>query len=180
MPSAKELLEETKEPEVTGMNRVVDFIAQRLNPEWFATSGRTLLETAQGTKTPITEKNFKPEELDVIRQLVDVKGKDKGSISYADYIQLARKIAKEKGEPLPSSVTPSLFSMADPLGNIQTTLGRFTYQTDPKGKEQRPHTGGKTPGLKNLIICLRIGNHLGNFPNSSGGHWLAELDRLAC
>ena len=136
MPSAKELLEETKEPEVTGMNRVVDFIAQRLNPEWFATSGRTLLETAQGTKTPITEKNFKPEELDVIRQLVDVKGKDKGSISYADYIQLARKIAKEKGEPLPSSVTPSLFSMADPLGNIQTTLGRFTYQTDPKGNLQ--------------------------------------------
>jgi hypothetical protein len=136
VPSAKELLEETKEPEVTGMNRVVDFIAQRLNPEWFATSGRTLLETAQGTKTPITEKNFKPEELDVIRQLVDVKGKDKGSISYADYIQLARKIAKEKGEPLPSSVTPSLFSMADPLGNIQTTLGRFTYQTDPKGNLQ--------------------------------------------
>jgi hypothetical protein len=26
--------------------------------------------------------------------------------------------------------------MADPLGNIQTTLGRFTYQTDPKGNLQ--------------------------------------------
>jgi hypothetical protein len=129
-------LEALKTPEVTGMNRVVDFIAQKLNPEWFATSGRTLLETVQGTRTPITEKNFKPEELDVIRRLVNLKGKDKGSVSYADYIELSRQMAKAKGEPLPTSVTPSLFSMADPLGNIQTTLGRFSYQTDPKGNLQ--------------------------------------------
>jgi hypothetical protein len=134
-PNPEDVSRETsKAPEVTGMNRVVDFIAQKLNPEWFPTSGRTLLETAQGVKTPITEKNFKPEELDAIRQLIALKGSDKGSITYGDYVALAQKLSKDG--PMPMSFTPSLFSMGDPLGNIQTTLGRFSYRTDPKGNVQ--------------------------------------------
>ena len=124
----------TKPPELTGINRVLDFIAQKLDPKWFATSGRILLETAQGVKTPITEKNFKPEELDIIRQLIALKGKENGVIGYDDYIMLARKMTKEG--PMPVSVTPSIYSMADPLGNVQTTLGRFSYQADPKGNVQ--------------------------------------------
>jgi hypothetical protein len=131
---SRETSPKDKAPEVTGMNRVVDFIAQKLNPEWFPTSGRTLLETAQGVKTPITEKNFKPEELDAIRQLIALKGSDKGSITYGDYVALAQKLSKDG--PMPMSFTPSLFSMGDPLGNIQTTLGRFSYRTDPKGNLQ--------------------------------------------
>lgn len=123
-----------KAPEVTGMNRVVDFIAQKLNPEWFPTSGRTLLETAQGVKTPITEKNFKPEELDIIRQLIALKGSDNGSITYGDYLALAQKLNKDG--PPPTSITPGLYSMGDPLGNVHTTLGRFSYRTDPKGNLQ--------------------------------------------
>lgn len=131
---SRETLPKDKAPEVTGMNRVVDFIAQKLNPEWFPTSGRTLLETAQGVKTPITEKNFKPEELDIIRQLIALKGSDKGSITYGDYLALAQKLNKDG--PPPTSITPGLYSMSDPLGNVHTTLGRFSYKTDPKGNLQ--------------------------------------------
>ena len=34
------------------------------------------------------------------------------------------------------SVSPSLLSMGDPLGNIQTTLGRFKYARDANGNMQ--------------------------------------------
>jgi len=131
---SRETSPKDKAPEVTGMNRVVDFIAQKLNPEWFPTSGRTLLETAQGVKTPITEKNFKSEELDIIRQLIALKGSDNGSITYGDYLALAQKLNKDG--PPPTSITPGLYSMGDPLGNVHTTLGRFSYRTDPKGNLQ--------------------------------------------
>ena len=123
-----------EEGEVTGVNKVVDFIAQRLNPNSFPTSARTLLETVQGTKTPITEANFSPEERDVIRQLALIKGGDKGNVDYGDYVKLAEQM--NKSGKIPASITPGLFSMADPMGNVQTTLGRFSYKTDPKGNLQ--------------------------------------------
>jgi hypothetical protein len=116
-------LEGNAAPKVTGVNRVLDFIAQRLPADVFPTSGRTLLETVQGAKTPITEKNFSPEEMDVMRELAALKGGDKGSINYADYVALAKEMNK-KGK-VPASMSPSLFSMADPMGNVQTTLGQF-------------------------------------------------------
>ena len=117
--------------EVTGINKLVDFVAQRLDPSMFPTSARTLLETVQGTKTPITESNFSPEERDIMRQLAVLKGGQKGNIDYGDYVKLAEQM-KKTGK-VPVSVTPGLLSMADPMGNIQTTLGRFSYETDPKG-----------------------------------------------
>lgn len=120
--------------EVTGINKLVDFVAQRLDPGMFPTSARTLLETVQGTKTPITESNFSPEERDIMRQLAVLKGGQKGNIDYGDYVKLAEQM-KKTGK-VPVSVTPGLLSMADPMGNVQTTLGRFTYQTDPKGNLQ--------------------------------------------
>ena len=58
----------------------------------------------------------------------DLMGKENGVIGYDDYIMLARKMTKEG--PMPVSVTPSIYSMADPLGNVQTTLGRFSYQAE--------------------------------------------------
>lgn len=121
-------------PQVTGVNRLIDWVAQKLDPKWFPTAGRTLLETAQGKKDPISESHFSPEELEVMRQLIALKGGDKGSINYGDYIKTGMQM--REGGKLPMSVTPGLFSLGDPLGNIQTTLGRFRYARDVNGNMQ--------------------------------------------
>jgi hypothetical protein len=103
-------------PEVTGVNRLVDFIAQRLPAHRFPTNARTLLETAQGVRSPITENNFLPEELNALRELIMLKGGDAGNIQYEDYRKL--------GKPV---------TLITPLGNVQTTLGRFRYARDVNG-----------------------------------------------
>ena len=103
-------------PEVTGVNRLIDFVAQRLPPDIFPTNARTLLETAQGNRSPITENNFSPEELNVLKELIALKGGNTGSIQYDDY--------RKSGKPV---------TLLTPLGNIQTTLGRFRYTRDANG-----------------------------------------------
>jgi len=144
-------------PKVTGVNKVLDFIAQRLPADVFPTSGRTLLETVQGAKTPITEKNFSPEEMDVMRELAALKGGDKGSINYADYVSLAKEMNK-KGK-VPASMSPSLFSMADPMGNVQTTLGQFRYMKDPQGNLQVVDKYDFNPPNPNAMQEARTGDY---------------------
>jgi hypothetical protein len=39
---------------------------------------------------------------------------------------------QEKGT-IPASIAPNVLSILDPIGNVQTTLGRFTYARDPEG-----------------------------------------------
>ena len=123
--------EGTRTPEVTGANRLLDFIAQRVSPEGFPTALRTLLETAQGNKTLITEANFSPEELSFIRDIVQFKGGKEGSIQYKDYQNFLQKM-EERGDSV-NQRTPSVFSIFEPYGNVQTTLGRFSYSQDPEG-----------------------------------------------
>jgi hypothetical protein len=114
-------------PQVTGVNRVVDFIAQRLPAGAFPTAGRTLLETVQGNRDPITESSFSQDELEVLRQLAT---KNQGAVRYKDYDALAQEL-RSKGKEADS--TASLFSLGSPLGNVRNTLGQFTYKLDPKG-----------------------------------------------
>jgi len=121
-------------PKLTGVNRLIDFAVQKLNPNWFPTSGRMLVETAQGKRDPITEANFSPEELASMRQLIALKNKDSGAIGYGDYTALAQQ-AMAQGR-MPASISPSLLSMGDPMGNVQTTLGRFRYMRDAQGNLQ--------------------------------------------
>jgi len=117
-------------PEVTGVNRLVDWAVQKLDPSWFPTAGRTFVETAQGARAPITEANFSPAELKALRQLVQYKGGDSGAINnYSDY---AKSVEKATGDT-DVAYSPGIFSLGDPLGNIQTTLGRFKYARDPNG-----------------------------------------------
>jgi hypothetical protein len=116
------------EPRPTGISRVMDFIAQKLPAEAFPTAGRTLLESVQGKKEPITEGSFSKEELDVLRRLT---AGGKGSVSYEDYSRLAQQMRGEGQKNVDS--TASLFSLGSPLGNVRNTLGRFTYARDPRG-----------------------------------------------
>ena len=118
-------------PQMTGVNRLIDFIAQRLPASKFPTSARTLLETAQGNRDPITESNFSPDELSVLRQLIESTG-GRGNVQYDDYTQFMRQQQQEKGV-IPASITPGPLSVLDPIGNVQTTLGRFNYTRDADG-----------------------------------------------
>ena len=118
-------------PKVTGINRLIDFVMQRLPSDKFSTNARTLIETAQGNREPITESHFSPEELAALKQLITLKGGDVGNIQYKDYRALGDSM-RAQGQT-PASMFPSLLSMADPLGNIQTTLGRFNYARDADG-----------------------------------------------
>jgi hypothetical protein len=122
-----EKFEAVDAPQVTGVNRVVDFIAQRLPAGAFPTAGRTFLETVQGNRDPITESSFSRDELEVLRQLAS---KNKGAVRYKDYDALAQEL-RSKGKEADS--TASLFSLGSPLGNVRNTLGQFTYKLDPKG-----------------------------------------------
>ena len=110
---------------------LIGWILSKLPASSFPTAGRTFLETVQGNKNEITEKNFTPEELSYLRNLIDSTA-GRGNVQYSDYGNLARSKMKE-GAGRPWSTTPSLFSLGDPMGNLQTTLGRFNYATDENG-----------------------------------------------
>lgn len=118
-------------PKITGMNRLIDWAVQKLDPNWFPTAGKTFVETAQGVRSPITESHFSPGELDIMRQLIALKGGDVGDVQYKDYVALASDLRKQG--VMPASLDPSIVSMSDPLGNVQTTLGRFRYIRDKDG-----------------------------------------------
>ena len=118
-------------PQMTGVNRLIDWAAQKVNPEWFPTSARTFFETVQGKRDPITESNFSPAELQVLRQIIEMTG-GRGHVQYPDYTEYMRKQRQEKGT-IPASITPNVLSVLDPVGNVQTTLGRFRYSRDADG-----------------------------------------------
>jgi hypothetical protein len=118
-------------PQMTGVNRLIDWAAQKMRPDLFPTSARTFLETVQGKRDPITESNFSPAELDILRQLIESTG-GRGNVQYDDYTKFMRQRQQEKGT-IPASIAPNILSMLDPIGNVQTTLGRFTYARDPEG-----------------------------------------------
>lgn len=119
------------QPELSGTSSFVDFLLQKLRADMFPTSAKTLIETAQGNKEPITEKNFTPEELASLLKLI-ASTNERGNVQYLDYYNLMTKERKEKGT-IPASLMPSILSMADPIGNLQTTLGRFSYSRDAEG-----------------------------------------------
>lgn len=117
----------------SGLNRLVDMAVQNVNPNWFPTAGRVFAQTMQGERRPITEADYTPEELAVMRQLIAFKGGDEGSIQYPDYVRFSDAERKRTGRYTALSVMPSILSMGDPYGNVQTSLGRFRYYKDADG-----------------------------------------------
>lgn len=118
-------------PELSTTNKLVDWLLQKVNPSYFPTSAKTLIETAQGKKEQITEKDFSPEELVALQKIIEFT-KNRGDVQYSDYYQLMKK-EFEENRKIPASFTPSITSMLDPIGNLQTTLGRFSYSRDADG-----------------------------------------------
>lgn len=119
-------------PELTGVNRLVDSLVQRANPSWFPTAGRLFVQTMQGDRRPITEQDYTPEELAALRQLIATQNAPEGSIQYRDYLAAADAERKRSGAR-PVTLTPGLASLMDPMGNLQTSLGRFRYYRDANG-----------------------------------------------
>lgn len=121
------------EPKSTGSmsNSFINFLLQKLNPQMFPTSAKTLIETVQGNKEAITEKNFTPEELAILKMLIESTG-NRGDVQYSDYTAFMKKQQQEKGT-IPASIAPNVLSVLDSIGNVQTTLGRFKYFRDANG-----------------------------------------------
>ena len=112
-------------------NNFVDYLLQKFNPQIFPTAGKTFIETVQGSKERITEKNFTTEELTALKNLIESTN-NRGNVQYEDYFNLMQKEFKEKGT-IPASFSPSILSILDPIGNVETTLGRFKYSRDANG-----------------------------------------------
>jgi len=113
------------------INNYVDYLVQKLNPQMFPTAGKTFIETAQGSRKRITEQNFTSEELEALKNLIESTN-NRGDVQYEDYFNLMQKEFKEKGT-VPASFSPSILSILDPIGNVETTLGRFRYLRDANG-----------------------------------------------
>jgi len=101
---------------------------------------KALDETLKGKQSAITEKDLTPEQLDFIKKIVafkekyasenkDAAGVKPGAITYQDYQLYANSLPE--GQHVISR-TPGFFSMFDPYGQMQTTLGQFGYKIDPK------------------------------------------------
>lgn len=113
------------------MLRAMDALIQRINPADYPTAGRTFLSTMQGVRKPITESNFTPDELGVVRRLIEQKGGEQGEIVYPDYRKYSKQQWRDPNGKAPYEDVPGLASLLDPYGNVQTTLGQFRYRRDP-------------------------------------------------
>ena len=111
-------------------NRLVDFLVQRAPAGMFPTAGKVYLESMQGKRGPITEADFSPEELNHLRQLIEIT-EGRGDVQYKDYAKLRKKLAKE-GTPT-TIVGPNVMSTFNPMGNVWGTMGRFKYARDADG-----------------------------------------------
>ena len=69
--------------------------------------------------------------ISALRNLVGVSDR-RGYVTYSDYLK-AFDAERARTGKLPMSHTPSILSMFDPTGNLQTSLGRFTYENTPEG-----------------------------------------------
>lgn len=108
-------------------------VVSRMNPADYPTAGRTYLSTMQGVRSPITERNFTPDELSAMQGLITQKGGLSGAVDYEDYKRYMESQRRSQGEPA-DYVPPGMESMQDPVGNVQTTLGQFRYRYDPEAQ----------------------------------------------
>jgi hypothetical protein len=109
-------------PEPTGLNALTHYVVQRMDPyaEGRSTAGRIFLETTQGKNlSAITAKDYKPEELQALRDIVEQASKQKRNyVTYDDY---------------QSGLLPGLHDPFSPKGNIRSSLGRFKYSRNSDG-----------------------------------------------
>ena len=119
----------------------------------------------------------------MLKNLIEIT-QNRGNVQYADYVELMKKQQKESGK-IPISITPSILSILDPIGNIQNTLGRFTYFRDPQGNlivvdtydfnRQKPSNNSVIGAIRNYAqekippgygrgVKINLGN-IGNLPN---------------
>lgn len=128
---------------------LLGYVLDALPPAQFPTAGRTLLETLRGKKDNISEKDFKPDEINMIRDLIDYKLSSDPlarEINYPDYFKWAKGQNKAG---VVMSIGPGISSLLDPYGNIQTTLGQFKFQPTADGydvtDEYKFNTYNQTP-----------------------------------
>ena len=95
-------------PKITGINRLIDVLVRNLNPSLFPTAGKLFIETAQGERRPITEKDFSPEE----------------KLSFKKFVkELANSKAFKVGKGLAKGVTRTVGASLPVIGGGFVALG---------------------------------------------------------
>lgn len=108
------------------IDTLLDFGAKRLDAAKQTLPGKTLLETLQGKKGPITEKDFSPQHQKVVKDLTAIaQAQSRNFVTYDDYATLASSY----NTPSPNKGKPD----SNIVEEVRTTLGMFNYARDQKG-----------------------------------------------
>jgi hypothetical protein len=102
-----------------------------LNPKGKPLAEKVFLETVQGKKDPITERDFDSKALKDLDDLVKI-ARIPGKVTYADYRRLEKQ-RHDAGGPLPLGAGPGLAGLSSDMDNLKMTLGRFRYEKTPAG-----------------------------------------------
>jgi hypothetical protein len=95
---------------------------------------RMYLAHLTGDKTPLTEKNLWPSDLEAVKRAVArqmAKQPDAGVIGYGDYAPAPDQFSSFADGPGILGIIGDSFS--DPSFRLETTLGMARYQKDPSG-----------------------------------------------
>lgn len=92
------------------------------------TNIRLYLSTLLGARDPITEKDFYPEELDVMRRSVQRMDKPRGSMGYSDFGRTDKSGLATSAQYTGTSLLDNLFqSLTNPDMSVQLSLGMVNF-----------------------------------------------------
>ena len=114
-------------------------------PQGMMTPVRVLDETMSGSNKPLTAKDITPEQQQFIKSLIEHKEaknadyakkfgegsrfSNPNAVAYSDYYNWWKDQPEDSRPEIKNQGMQSLFT---PYGQMQTTLGQFNYQKDPK------------------------------------------------
>ena len=117
-------------------------------PQGMMTPIKVLDETLSGSKTPLTAKDITLEQQQFLKSLIDHKESknaeyakkfgegsrfsNPNAVAYSDYYNWWKD---QPEDSRPEIKNQGMKSLLTPYGQMQTTLGQFNYQKDPKTGE---------------------------------------------
>lgn len=139
------------------------------------TNARIFGQVVMGRAAPITNNDFTADELVVISQLVETAKKaGRNFVGYGDYTAIGGQASFQPAESAGS---------ADPIYQVQTTLGRFNFENLQGGSTRVTDTYnfnpiyGDTRQDSQLTLRATMAYMLGFRPGGAGYSTIAGTDR---
>ena len=152
---AFKLIDQNTDRTLLPHEKVMDAVVKVLPSSWLPTHAKTLVETVQGKTEPLTEKDFDPDELQVMRKSVglveqnlrkpgaeiSVRDTKKGAVRYEDYPTVRNALNTlptdqyytQYGRGLEKNYTLGQMVRKTPEERVYHTLGRYNYKQDEAG-----------------------------------------------